>query len=484
MKAFFIYPPPWAPWAPSYGAALLFAAAKRNGHVMLPIDLNIELHNSVAAANRPWWADDKAQQWSDEAFLNGLWADQAGVLDPIVAKIAGSGPPLCAFSVHSSSVAFALLMARKVKQRNAAITILFGGPHCFRSEGGLEILNHPCVDAICTGEGDVAWPSLLDAFEKNGNQLSDVRGICYKRPDGSIVDCGDPELVGDLDSLPFADFSWADSSQYSITNRLCLMMSRGCINRCAYCSEGPNFKKYRCRSADSLFEEVRQNVERMTRSFPIPWLGKKKPPPYINFNDSLINGCPEMLEAFCDRIIREGLTCSWGGMAVFRKEMTRGLLAKMKQAGFREVMWGLESGCDDTLRLMNKNIFTTEIAERIINDAAELGIQQYANIIVGFPGETEPMFLETLAFVVRNMRHFRRLGLPLMEIRKNSRVYDKYAEYGVESPLPVTWQSADHVNTYDLRMARRKLLATLIESKLFDQGRYTESPQAAKCSAS
>ena len=484
MKAFFVYPPPWAPWAPSYATALLFAAAKQRGHKMIPVDVNIELHNGVDPANRDWWADHKAQQWSDEAFLNDLWADQTGVLHPIVARIAASGSRLCAFSVNSSSVAFAQLMARKIKEQNPSVTILFGGPHCFRSEGGLELLNDPSVDAVCTGEGDLAWPNFLDAFQKNGNRLSDVQGICYKRADGSVVDCGDPELVDDLDTLPYADFSWADRKKYSILNRLCLMMSRGCINRCAYCSEGPNFKKYRYRSADNLFEEVRRNVHRLTKSFPIPWLGGKTvATPFINFNDSLINGCPEVLDAFCDRVIRDGLSFNWGGMAVFRKEMTRELLAKMKQAGFVEVMWGLESGCEETLRLMNKKIFTPAIAERILKDATELGIQQYANIIVGFPGETEPMFLETVAFVVRNIHHFRLLGLPLMEIRRNSRVYDKYQEYGVESPVPMIWKSTDNLNTYELRMARRKLLATLIENKMFDQGRYKDKPQSAELAA-
>ncbi len=470
MRAVFVFPPAWAPWAPSYAMGLLSAAAKRRGHEFIGLDMNIEVHNAVAVPHREWWLDHNVLGWCNNSILDELWTRYPALLDGLVAQVVSAGAPLCAFSVTSASSNFARRMAKMIKQRSPSMTILFGGPHCFRSEAGLDLLADPAIDAICTGEGDLVWPDFLDAFEENGFRLRDVRGICYKRPDGQIVDCGDPELVTDLDSVPYADYSSVDLRKYSIQNRLCLMMSRGCINRCAFCSEGPNFKKYRCRSAANLFEEVRRSVN---------WLRKSSDArPHINFSDSLINGRPEILEAFCDQVIREDISFTWGGMALFRKEMTRGLLAKMKQAGFVEVMWGLESGCNETLRLMNKRTFTVEMAEEIIRNASELGIDQCANIIVGFPGETETMFLETLEFVRRNLHYFRALGLPLLEIRRNSRVHDKYQEYGIESPETTMWQTTDHVNTFPLRMARRSLLEAVVEKKHFDQGRYKDPPPA------
>lgn len=464
MQAVLVFPPVWAPWAPSYAMGLLSAAAKQRGHECVGLDANIEFYRSVDAAQQAWWLDDKGSLWLQDSFIEELWAQYADALNVLVGRVIQANVPLCAFSVLSTSTKFALKMAEKIKERNPSIVIVFGGPDCFWSERGLELLESRAVDAICTGEGDLAWPNFLDAFEKNNFRLCDVRGFCYKKSNGRIVDCGTPDLVKDLDSLPYADYSGVDLERYSLHNRICLMMSRGCINRCAFCSEGPNFGKFRCRSADNLFEEVRRNVH---------WIQKcSGTRPQITFNDSLINGQPEILEAFCDRVIREGLSFAWGGMAVFRKEMTRELLEKMRRAGLVEIMWGLESGCDETLRLMNKRIFTVEMAKEIIRNASELGIDQCANIIVGFPGETEMMFLDTVEFVMQNLHYFRVLGLPLMEVRRNSRVYDRYQEYGLQSPESLRWKTVDDLNTFPLRMARRKLLSTLLANKLFDQGRY------------
>ncbi len=127
---------------------------------------------------------------------------------------------------------------------------------------------------------------------------------------------------------------------------------------------------------------------------------KKKIVPYISFNDSLINGSPRQLERFCDMIIEQGPKISmWGGMALLRKEMTKGLLIKMQKAGMHNLAWGLEWGSPEGLTLMHKRFFTMDLAKKIIKDTYRVGIRQSAALIVGFPGETEEMFRETVEFV-------------------------------------------------------------------------------------
>lgn len=465
MRAAFIFPPAWAPWAPSYAMALLRAQALKAGHEFIGFDLNIDLYHAVSSSEKNLWLDENVVFWLDERRVAGLIETYGEFLDKYVERIVATGAGVYAFSVQAASSVFAVLIARRVKRLDPDGYVLFGGPDCFRAERGAGFLKEPCIDGICVGEGDLFWPEFLDRCEHNGTGNGAVAGLVFRNSDGTITDCGDPRIPTSLDELPFADYSGVDFNLYSLNNRACLMMSRGCINRCSYCSESPNFRKYRRRSARSLFEEVKSLSELMHKSSGFI--------PFINFSDSLINGVPEVLMEFSRLIIDAGLQFNWGGMALLRKEMDRELLSTMKRAGFIEVMWGLESGSDDVLSLMRKNRYSAKLAEEIIRTAHDLGISQCANFIVGFPGETEKMFLESAMFLFRNKRYFKNFGIPLMEIKRNSAVYARFQEYGIADPdEPVFWKTTDGLNNYELRKARRDLLSAILGDRLFDQGRY------------
>ncbi len=252
--------------------------------------------------------------------------------------------------------------------------------------------------------------------------------------------------------------------------------SRGCILRCSYCSEGANYLRYRCRSLESLIDEIKSHVK-MLRA-----VSDRRP--FIGFGNSLINGRPENLERFCHMILDQEIDFAWGSMALLREEMTLELMTLMRKAGWVEVMWGLESGSSETLKLMRKKLFSPELAERIIKDAASLGVDQRTNIIVGFPGETEEQFAETIKFLKRIYPYFRVIGLPLMEIRRNSFVYDNPQIFGVVDPnVTVEWETEDGSNTYELQKRRCEVLSAIIGGKLFDHGRYQKENMSASAKA-
>jgi radical SAM superfamily enzyme YgiQ (UPF0313 family) len=463
MKVVLVSCPTWAPWAPSYALGLLTAALKRAGHEVTTIDLNIKIYNSVRAEDRKLWLDQYGGYWDDPARAQEFFDRYRNLLESVARRIVAAGAPVAGFSVNSASRLVSLQINRLVKSLNPEILTLFGGPDCFRPYHGLEYMNDPHIDAVCTLEGDIVLPELVDVIGKGDFGKHAVKGFVIRdRRTGELLDGGDPDPIMDLDGLPFADYSWANFMQYTVRNRMTMMLSRGCINRCAFCSEGANFKKYRSRSAGNIVSEIKQQMR---------MLGNP-PGVFINFNDSLINGNMKEFVGLCDRIVAEGLKFSWGGMALFRPEMTEEVIAKMRAAGCVEVMWGLEAGNDHVLRLMRKR-FDVAHAERIIRACHENGIAQYTNIIVGFPGETDADFRETAAFVERNKRYFNAIGLPFMTLHRNSHVYENASSYNIrDRESPLEWELADGSNTFPIRQARRQALMSIIESKLFDQGKY------------
>jgi len=211
----------------------------------------------------------------------------------------------------------------------------------------------------------VIWPRLLEHFDKSRNLQINIPGLSYKINNGTIIDNGVPELVKDLNSVPFADYSDIDFTKYGNKYQFSIMTSRGCINTCAFCSERPNFSRYRFRSAENVFNEIVKHLNDLKTNSSINyekivvsywrnifsktvkhWYHKynlfRKTAKYlfykykrsdsenilgkilkqtddllktnhISFNDSLINGTPKELEKFCDLVIDSGLNFSWGG---------------------------------------------------------------------------------------------------------------------------------------------------------------------------
>ncbi len=76
-------------------------------------------------------------------------------------------------------------------------------------------------------------------------------------------------------------------------------------------------------------------------------------------------------------------------------------IEKIKTSGCYNLFIGLESGCDKTLKKMNKG-FTIKDAMSFFKKLNSTGIFFGVSIITGYPGETEPDFMESLNFIIKN----------------------------------------------------------------------------------
>jgi anaerobic magnesium-protoporphyrin IX monomethyl ester cyclase len=98
----------------------------------------------------------------------------------------------------------------------------------------------------------------------------------------------------------------------------------------------------------------------------------------------------------CDEIVNRRLDVSWECLC--RADiMNRELAVKMKKAGCFRVFFGLESGNNQVLTMMNKRL-TVEQAERAVKTVTSVGIKAGAFFILGYPGETNDTMLDTLRF--------------------------------------------------------------------------------------
>jgi len=447
--------PSWSVDSPPYNLALLKAVLKRRGHESVCYDLNIELFNHVTEAMEKdsWLGMVKGKCWTDKGFAVSMFNKYEGFVDNFINDLLKLDTKVIGFSVNQRNYFFTIELVNKIKRIDPEKIIILGGAHCFRTDRGLEILRDSEADAICVGEGEYSFCNILDIIKTTG-KLDKCAGIAFKGKESEcIIDGEDEALFENLDLLPFADFSDFRLDSYR-EKMLPVLIGRGCVNQCVFCSEWVRFKRYRHRSAKNVFEEIKYQKER----YPfIEW---------FYFNDSLVNADMDVLKEFCSLLADSEMRIKWCGQAVVREEMDLDFLKRMKETGCQWLSYGVESGSNAILRLMRKN-FSVELCNRVIRETREAGMDESFNIIVGFPGESETEFNETAQFVKNNLEFANMVTLnPLYLSREmdiNSKKWDiEFSDTKGEDE----WYTRDGTSTPEIRKQRLNILEKIAGAKL------------------
>jgi hypothetical protein len=424
----------FAPLAP----ALLTAALKERGHEAEFFDLNQEMTLLARAAGDPDFeqAPTFESRWSDPAFVHErVLPGYRESLEAAAARLLAGGTRVVGFSVFFSNRVLSLELAAMLKRREPGVRVVFGGPSCVRLEEAASCLRTGFVDAVFLGEADRSFPDFVDALARTGKPEGAL-GVLLAGESARWAPGG--ESVADLDALPFADFSGHRLGRYDGRT---IHLSRGCINRCAFCVTGRG-EGYRCRSGARVAEELEGLLAGGGGAT-------------FFFCDSILNGSLRELEAFRAGVRGRRLEPLWGGYAAARREMTPELLSGLREAGCRFLLYGVESGSAKVLREMGKPA-APELNARVLRDTAAAGIQSVVTLMVGFPSETEEDFGETLSFVRANARSIGMLAPSLFAVDE---LVDRGGDWGlVPGGDFVRWSTRDGRNAFETRVSRLERL--------------------------
>jgi len=447
--------PSWNLDSPPYNISLLKSVLKKEGFEPVCFDFNLEFYNQVSddLEKETWFSMARGVCWEDDFnFVLRIIDKNDSFIKDFIQKIIKLNSKVICFTVNQRNIFFTSEVVKQIKNIDSDKIIIFGGPHCFRNIYVLELFSKFCVDALCLGEGEITLVHFLRIIQDRG-KLDYCPGFAYKNEQNEIVDCGDGPIAENLDSLPFADFSDFDVSKYR-GKSIPILTSKGCINRCSFCSERINMGRFRVRSAENIFAEMVYQLSKFQ---------------YIEefyFTDSLVNGDISTLEKLSELIIKNNLKFKWSGQAVIRKEMTPDLLRKLRQSGCYGLSYGVESGSDKILRLMRKG-YNSELAERVLRDTYNAGIGINFNIIVGFLGEEETEFQQTLEFVRRNLQYTQTVTLNLLSIGPDTELHKNAQKWGFRpsDDKEVDWYTSDGKNNLAERLRRLEQLREVTKEK-------------------
>lgn len=245
-----------------------------------------------------------------------------------------------------------------------------------------ESMQNSTVDFVATG-GDYDFLELNIANHiLHGEKLEP--GIWYR--DGKqIKNTGHFLLNHDLDDLPVIDrdlTKWElyayKNGNFKATPGTYTYAARDCWwGQCTFCSWTTLYpgKDYRKHSAKRVLDEIGMLIEKYhiveimddSGSFPIgPWL-----------------------KEFCDGMIERGynkkvkIDCNMRLKALSPEEYKL-----MGRAGFRFILYGLESANQKTLDRIHKNLKVEEI-EKGVRMAKEGGLEPHITTMMGYPWETK-----------------------------------------------------------------------------------------------
>ena len=278
-------------------------------------------------------------------------------------------------------------IAHYIKQANPNSTVILGGAHAILlPEETLATI--PEVDVIVRGEGEETIIDLLRALEHK-QPLSKIQGISY-RQDGKVISTDARSAIVDLDSLPFLAYHLLPMRGYRphpphgrALPFAAIITSRGCPYRCSYCSKPVFGDNYRGQSSKRVVDEIAYHKRKF---------GIKE----FAFYDDVFTLDKQRAYAIADEIIERGLKIDWTcetRVNLVDKE----LLRYLKQAGCYSIAYGIESGSQEIVNTLNKDI-TLEQAEEAVSLSREVGLQTIGYFMIGSPGESPETIRQTIQF--------------------------------------------------------------------------------------
>lgn len=307
--------------------------------------------------------------------------------DQLEKRIRGVNPDVVGIEAITFSIVDAYNTARLVKSIDPSITIVMGGPHVNLFPE--ETLFLPEIDYLLLGEGENNINPFLDAVERKRNLFS-IPGIVYRDSEEIIRYGPQNPLIEDLDSIPPPPRHLLNNELYSSvlgkgTRLTTIMSSRGCPAKCTFCDRPHLGKKFRCRSAVNVVDEMQTCLER----FGID--------EFFFYDDTFTIDRKRVLDV-CGTIKERELKVFWDIRARI-SNMDREILEVLHDAGCGRIHFGIESGNEKVLRIMKKGVDLNK-ARDVFKWCREIGIESLAYFMIGSPGERAKEIRDTINYAL------------------------------------------------------------------------------------
>lgn len=333
-------------------------------------------------------------------------------------------------SIMTEQIKNALEISAFVRKKNPNIAIVWGGIHptLFPEQ----TCKNELVDFVVVSEGELTLLELVKELKKIKPDFSKIRGLAFKK-DGKIKINPQREAI-DVNKLPMTDWNLLENIEIYLNKpegikSLQIFTSRGCAYRCAFCVNtivNVN-RRWRSKSVGRVMDEIEDLINKFDITF-------------LRFSDENFPIDIKRMEKIADEIMKRKLNITWfmNCRADYFREskISKKLLEKLVKSGLRITSIGAESGSNEVLKYIKKDITVEDILEsaKMVKDA---GIQIEYSFMVGMPYETSEQMKKTVELILKIKKinpEFRIIGPQVFRPYPGGAMYNDCVKLGFQEP--------------------------------------------------
>jgi anaerobic magnesium-protoporphyrin IX monomethyl ester cyclase len=271
----------------------------------------------------------------------------------------------------------ALRISRAAKRQHPNVPVVWGGWH--PSMFSRECLLEPSVDVTVRGQGEETFVDIVNRLAA-GQSLEGCAGCTIRLADGTIQE-NPARPLAQVEQFRAQDYGLIPVEKYfelKGKRQLDFISSQGCNFRCAFCSD------------PFVYGRKWVGLEPVRMALRLKELWDRYHFDDVNFQDETFFTKANRVEALADRIVESGMKITWA--ATMRADqgirLPDEVWVRCKQSGLRRLLVGVESGSNEVLKRIRKDIKIEQVYE-VAEKMLKFGIAGHFPFIVGFPDESD-----------------------------------------------------------------------------------------------
>ncbi len=283
-------------------------------------------------------------------------------------------------SVNIGTIDSAIKTAKIIRNHNKENIIIMGGPYASMIP---DKLIPEYADIVVHGEGEHILRDILAEVT-----INEINGISFLNGSRIVTTAPRPNIT-DLDALPFPAWHLLDLKQYNFPSgkrpMLPIITSRGCPYKCINCTHIVHGYNFRQRSPENIVDECEYLIKRFSIR-------------EIQIWDDNFTFSPDRVIETCNLILKKNIKVHFSCPSGIRADIgTPEMFKIMKRAGFYFVSLGVESGNQEIVNKLGKNLDLEKVKYTVglLND---VGIRINLHFMLYLPWDTEKTIEKTINF--------------------------------------------------------------------------------------